>query len=163
MFKSKNGNRGDYHDAMNHDPFKAWFENQLLPNIPPHSLLILDNASYHSKILNKALTQASSKNEITEWLTENSIEHNPQHNILELLDLVERNKNRQEYEIDTTARNHGHGVLRLPPYHCQLNPTELVWVQVKDEVRRKNSNNNQIMRVVEEITRNAVNKVTAEN
>ena len=25
----------------------------------------------------------------------------------------------------------GHRVIRLPPYHCELNPLELIWAQVK--------------------------------
>lgn len=25
----------------------------------------------------------------------------------------------------------GHGVVRLPPHHCQYNPIELIWAQVK--------------------------------
>ncbi|KAJ8911544.1 hypothetical protein NQ315_012797 [Exocentrus adspersus] len=30
-------------------------------------------------------------------------------------------------------------VLRLPPYHCELNPIELVWAQVKGDVARNNT------------------------
>jgi len=33
----------------------------------------------------------------------------------------------------------GHEVIRLPPYHCQYNPIELIWAQVKGEVVTKNS------------------------
>lgn len=40
MFKSKFGNKGDYHDSMNHQTFKNWFVNQLLPNIPAKSWII---------------------------------------------------------------------------------------------------------------------------
>ncbi|KAK4328629.1 hypothetical protein Pmani_000938 [Petrolisthes manimaculis] len=54
LFKSKNGNKGDYHDSMNSERFHEWFQNQLLPGIPPGSLIIMNNAPYHSKILNKA-------------------------------------------------------------------------------------------------------------
>ena len=40
---------GDYHQEMNHTIFEKWFEDQLLPNIPPNSLIVMDNASYHSR------------------------------------------------------------------------------------------------------------------
>lgn len=30
--------------------------------------------------------------------------------------------------------------LRLPPYHCQLNPIELVWAEVKKEIAKNNFN-----------------------
>lgn len=32
----------------------------------------------------------------------------------------------------------GHEVVRLPPYHCQYNPIELIWAQVKGDVAKKN-------------------------
>ena len=33
----------------------------------------------------------------------------------------------------------GHEVLRLPPYHCELNPIELIWGDLKGFVGRENS------------------------
>jgi transposase len=35
---------GDYHGQMNWENFSTWFSDQLLPNIPSQSLIILDNA-----------------------------------------------------------------------------------------------------------------------
>lgn len=64
LFRSKNGNKGDYHDSMNHIRFQSWFQTQLLPNIPSHSLIVMDNASYHSKLVNKAPAMNSKKSEI---------------------------------------------------------------------------------------------------
>lgn len=55
MLRSRHGNKGDYHDSMNHQCFKAWFQDQLLPNIPDDSLydIVMCSAPYHSKVLNK--------------------------------------------------------------------------------------------------------------
>jgi hypothetical protein len=36
------------------------------------------------------------------------------------------------------ANKAGHVVARLPPYHCILNPIELVWSQVKGYIARHN-------------------------
>ena len=41
--------------------------------------------------------------------------------------------------MDEAAR-HGHYVLRLPPYRCELNPTEMMWSILKSRVRGNNSN-----------------------
>jgi hypothetical protein len=41
------------------------------------------------------------------------------------------------YKVDDLIEEHGHKVLRLPPYHCHFNPIELVWSQAK---RYYNSN-----------------------
>ena len=35
------------------------------------------------------------------------------------------------------AKQHGHEVLYTPPYHCDLQPIEMVWSQVKGEVGRQ--------------------------
>ncbi|XP_072398085.1 uncharacterized protein [Diabrotica undecimpunctata] len=37
------------------------------------------------------------------------------------------------------AKTNGQIVLRLPPYHCELNPIEKIWAQVKNEVALKNT------------------------
>ena len=34
----------------------------------------------------------------------------------------------EEYFVDELAKVHGHTVLRLPPYHCILNPIEMLMV-----------------------------------
>lgn len=57
VFKSSNGIKGDYHEAMSHESFREWFDDKLLPNIPEKPVTVMDNAPYHSKVLNKAPTQ----------------------------------------------------------------------------------------------------------
>ena len=34
--------------------------------------------------------------------------------------------------IDNIAKNYGHEVLCLPPYHCDLNAIELIWADEKN-------------------------------
>ncbi|CAG9834708.1 unnamed protein product [Diabrotica balteata] len=46
----------DYHGEMNRHNFLQWFEHQLLNNLEEPSIIILDNAPYHSTIINKAST-----------------------------------------------------------------------------------------------------------
>lgn len=111
---------------MNHETFTEWFETQLLPNIPPRSLIIMDNASYHKKMVNKAPTKCSRKNEIIKWLKDNSIPHDPAHTKPEVLERVKNNLHKQIYATELIANKDGHQVVRLPLYHCQLNPIELL-------------------------------------
>lgn len=40
--------------------------------------------------------------------------------------------------MDEIALQIGHEVIRFPPYHCQYNPIELIWVQLKSKVGEKN-------------------------
>ena len=47
VFNSK-ANDGDYHSEINGPIFKSWVERQLLPALPARSVVVMDNASYHS-------------------------------------------------------------------------------------------------------------------
>lgn len=51
---------------------------------------------------------------------------------------MQRNRPEKIYKLDQLALESGHEVIRLPPYHCQYNPIELVWAQAKNEVATKN-------------------------
>ena len=46
----------------------------------------------------------------------------------------------KSYVIDDEAAVHGHYVLRLPPYHCELNPIEMISSILKPRVRGNNNN-----------------------
>ena len=43
----------DYHTEMNTDSFKDWFVNKFLNYLEEGSIVVMDNASYHSKLLDK--------------------------------------------------------------------------------------------------------------
>ena len=40
----------DYHDSMDGESYKCYFEKSICQNIPKHSVIVIDNAPYHSKI-----------------------------------------------------------------------------------------------------------------
>ncbi|KAJ4431137.1 hypothetical protein ANN_19732 [Periplaneta americana] len=65
------------------------------------------------------------------------------------------------YEIDTVAIQHGHTVLRLPPYHCDFNPIELIWAQVKSDVAKHNTDFK--ISKTKELFEAALEKITPEN
>lgn len=44
----------------------------------------------------------------------------------------------RQYAVDTIARKNNRDVLRLPPYHSIFNSIELLWAQLKENIRRKN-------------------------
>lgn len=116
----------DYHDNMNHELFEDWFKHVLISLNEP-SLIVLDNASYHSRIINKQPTSSWTKSDIIKWLEEHNVPDNGKHFKVELLETARAYKEEKEYIIDQMALSYGHKVLRLPPYHCEFNAIELIW------------------------------------
>lgn len=128
----------DYHHDMNAANFNKWLQEKLLPNLNEPSIIVMDNASYHSVIVNKPPTTQTRKSEIRGWLTFNGIAFEEYHTKAELLFFVKQNTPQPVYEADEILRQNGHEVLRLPPYHCDLNPIELIWSLAKRKVASKN-------------------------
>ncbi|XP_077508699.1 uncharacterized protein LOC144120102 [Amblyomma americanum] len=139
FFRAKKGASADYHSEIDGKYFEEWFSSKLLPNIPNSSIIVMDNAPYHSVALEKPPTTSTRKIEIQAWLTRKGISWSTDMVRAELLDLCKRTTSGHTvYAIDTLAAKHGHEVLRLPPYHCEFNPIEQVWSMVKGFVEKRN-------------------------
>ena len=139
VYQSMNDD-GDYHQEMNHAIFEKWFETQLLPNIPPDSLIIMDNASYHSRRKEAMPTSSWCKGDMITWLMEKDIPYPDKNTKKILYDIIRKHKDEYlKYVIDEMAKAHGHEVVRLPPYHCELNPIEMAWSQVKQFAKKNNT------------------------
>ena len=98
----------------------------------------MDNASYHSRENpdTKAPTSNSTKISMNEWLVEKNISFSDSLLKPELYKIV---KEKSQYVVDTLVHESGiHKVLRLPPYHCDLNPIEMVWGIAKNKVAKEN-------------------------
>lgn len=54
--------------------FKKWFKNRLLQNLPKHSVIVMDNASYHSRQEKKIPTKCSRKQEIINFMSKNYLD-----------------------------------------------------------------------------------------
>ena len=59
--------------------------------------------------------------------------------LLSLYDIVKQGGKYKSYELDELALEMEHEVVYLPSYHCQYNPIELIWTQIKGKVTKKNS------------------------
>ena len=130
---------GDYHDEMNSENYEKWLREKLIPNLPPGSVVVTDNAPYHNKQIDKAPTSNSTKSEMTAWLTAKNIDFSANMYKPQLYEIIKKNKaSNVIYKFDCLLREHGHVALRLPPYHPDLNPIENIWAQVKNNIARKN-------------------------
>ncbi|KAL4126389.1 hypothetical protein QTP88_010611 [Uroleucon formosanum] len=100
----------------------------------------MNNAPYHSMLVNNYPKCNARKAEVQEWLKNQNINFLPFETLAELRERVNLLKPTfKKYELDEIASSMGHEVVRLPPYHCQYNPIELIWAQVKGEVAKNNS------------------------
>lgn len=135
-FPAKNKS-GDYHGEMNSELFIHWLTSQLLPSLPEPSVLVLDNAPYHSQMTEESRcpTTATKKEDLQKWLKSHKI-HYPLHATRpELLQLCRQNRPKPIYKVDNLIREWGHEVVRLPPAHPELNAIEQVWGCMKRQVR----------------------------
>ena len=67
------------------------------------------------------------KDRLKKWLDAKGVEY-PQKALKPEMWQLARKKASEEpkYRVDDLIKNHGHEVLRLPPYHCDLNPIERI-------------------------------------
>lgn len=84
----------------------------------------MDNASYHVTQINKPPTVHNLKTDIKKWLPNNEILFEVYHKKAELLCLVNDNKPAPLYKAEELLKQHGHEVLKLLPYHCDINAIE---------------------------------------
>ncbi|KAJ8980357.1 hypothetical protein NQ317_019244 [Molorchus minor] len=94
IFSTKN-KRADYHDNMTSQLFEKWMAEELLPRLEKPSLIVMDNARYHYRLLEKSPNSSSTKDEIIKWLQAKLIDI-PHHAFkCELLRIVEKHKPKQ--------------------------------------------------------------------
>lgn len=152
----------DYHEDMSAKLFEDWFVDQLIPNLPPKSVIVMDNASYHSRQPTKIPNTGSRKEEIMNFLRLNYVPLPEKIKKKELLNILKEIPVQKKFFIDETAKTYNHDVLRLPPYYCVLNPIELVWSQLKRKIRTLNTSSNWNGGVVD-VIREAVNTINADS
>ena len=111
-----------------------------MPGLDRPCLIVLDNASYHNVRVEDSITPtlSSRKHVLQEWLTKHDIPFEPTLTKVQLHDLIKPHKCSPRYKTDDIAEANGHHVLRTPVRHCELNPIELIWAQVKGHVARNN-------------------------
>lgn len=151
----------DPHRDMTGEKFEKWFSDILLPKLPPNSVIVMDNASYHSRQSNRAPTSNSRKEAMRIWLTEHNISWTNDMLKAQLYEIIKLHKDYYKtYIVDEAATAKGHVVLRLPPYHCDINPIEMVWNQVKSHVAHHNTSGK--LNDIPGLLRRGIGLVTAE-
>ena len=63
----------DYHDSMDGESYECYFEKSICQNILKHSVIVIDNAPYHSKNTENYPASKWLKQQFVDWLTEKNI------------------------------------------------------------------------------------------
>ena len=109
---------GDYRRQMNNGNFEKWVGEKLMPNITFNSVVVMDNVSYHTQIVDPTPTKYSTKREMYEYLDTQNVSYDSTLRKPELFDLIKMNvPPAKKYRFDALLKVHSHSVLRLPPYH----------------------------------------------
>ena len=76
-----------------------------------------------------------------QFLASQGMPHGPAHTTVTLILALrkEYQSHFDKYFVDELARERGHVVVRLPPYHCIFNPIEMLWAYQKHLVRYNNT------------------------
>uniref|UniRef100_A0A2S2NGI9 Tc1-like transposase DDE domain-containing protein n=1 Tax=Schizaphis graminum TaxID=13262 RepID=A0A2S2NGI9_SCHGA len=148
--------------SMNNEIFREWFMN-MINLLDEPSVIVMDNASYHSMETHKTPTINSKKQVIQDWLNDKNISYSSLEAKAELFEKVRINKkNKRVYQLDVAARIAGHEVVRLPPYyHYQYNPMEMIFGRIKTEIAYMNRTFDIID--VERLTHEAIDNVTVQH
>jgi transposase len=67
------------------------------------------------------------------------------------------------FKVDNMLHDHSQTALRTPSYMCHLNPTELAWANIKHYVRSHNTTGDMSLKRPEELVREGLDRVTANN
>lgn len=117
-------------------------EDSVLKRLEEPSVIVCDNASYHSRIINPKPNLSWKKDAILAYMRSQGIAIPvPVPIIPVLLQIINENlppiEWKKKYAVDEMVASYGHVLLRLPPYHCVLNPIKMVWSQIKRKVESK--------------------------
>ena len=63
----------DYQDSIKAEAYKSWFEKRLCRSLEPNSVIVIDNASYHSRNCHDYPLSTWKKNELSNWLKDKGI------------------------------------------------------------------------------------------
>jgi hypothetical protein len=103
-----------------------WLEQKLIPNLPPNSVIVPDNAD------DKPPSFSSKRDVMKVWLDTRGIRYPEDSTKVELFQLIKINKPTfQLFSNDSLLARYAHVALRLPPYHPEPNTIEKMWAMVK--------------------------------
>lgn len=145
VFRVKEGSV-EYHQGMDGKGFEAWFVCKLLSNLKTNSVIQRDCDGQRVLQLGQAACLPYEPRAeggiavLNSWLTTHAVQWCVKMLKTELLELIANERcltpGLDMYRTDSIAQQHGHIVLRLPPYHCELSPLHALHLSHDDVEQR---------------------------
>lgn len=127
-------NNTEHRDEISKERFIKWLKETLIPNLPQNSIVVLDNAPYHSAVQEKKPKCYSRRSEMVKWLRDHNVDFEEDMLRSQLYELIKVNKPPRVDVVDTVLNTAGHEVLRLPANHSDLSPIEYIWKLIKQKI-----------------------------
>jgi hypothetical protein len=100
---------GDYHGQMNAENFEKWMSSQVLPNLPPGSVVVMDNVPCYGKQVDKVPSKYSVKADMIGWLERRGVAASLSVRENTLIELINAHKPAEKlFSVDVLLKNHGH-------------------------------------------------------
>jgi transposase len=139
---------------MNANKFEEWFTD-ILTKLPANSVIVMDN-----RVAEKIPNSSWKKVNIQNWLKYKQIVFDKTFVKAEVLQLVKIHKPiYNKHVVDLLAEEKNMMILRLPVYHCELNPIELLWALIKNDVAANNITTQALAKVLPEHWKNNITLV----
>lgn len=159
IFEAKKST-GDYHNMFNAPHFQEWWINQLMPNLPEKSVIIMDRATFHLVPEEQIIPTAMRKSDLQNWLTQKQVLWEEYWLKPQLIEQVNASIDKIPI-VQKIAAQKKHKVLLLPVHHPELNPIETLWAIVKNECGKLLRQGTQFKQVREHLE-TAFNHITPE-
>ena len=127
----------DYNDSMNAKIFEKYFA-PFVRSFPKNFVIVIDNASYHSRNSDSYPRSNWRKHQLIDWLKEKTVTIHDKALRAELWTMAKVEREKYSSKVaDEIALRAGHTVIRQLPYQCELNPIELAWAAEKNFVAKR--------------------------
>ncbi|XP_049880318.1 uncharacterized protein LOC126376815 [Pectinophora gossypiella] len=116
-----------------------WMKGTILQNIPPSSVIVLNQPyceSAESILHDEKPTTAATRTMLQDWLKRHNIPFKETDAKCDLFKIINSQEASLQYSLSRLIIEKNHEVLHLPEHHVDLNPTAIVWEQVKGNAEK---------------------------
>ena len=114
-------------------------------------ILVIDNAPYHSRLMEKFKRPKKRKADMKFWLSQHNIQYDErelnEELWLKITDFLKSYRG-EKYFLDAHLKTLQVEVVRMPPYHCDFNPIEKCWAFRKQFVVAKNQSKHSMAELI---------------